>query len=290
MAACRIDREGDGTPLFERHMRFPGLSGRVALVTGANHGIGAATARSLAAHGASVLLTYLRLNDPPDSGTPETYGANRAHTAGSVVAAILASGGRAVAVEADLAEPNAIPTLFDVAEERLGPVEVLINNASGWVADTFSPATIDGFGRRLTAVSAATVDRVLAVDARAPALLIAEYARRHVARGAHWGRIIGLTSGGPLGFPGEVSYGAAKAAQVNYTMAAARELGRYGITANMLYPPVTDTGWVTDAVRASVAASDEHFHVAQPEEVGEVIAYLASDLAALITGNVVQLR
>ena len=79
----------------------------------------------------------------------------------------------------------------------------------------------------------------------AAALLIAEFARRHIARGADWGRIIGLTSGGGLGFPEEVSYGAAKAAQVNYTMSAALELAPYGITANMVHPPVTDTGWVT---------------------------------------------
>jgi 3-oxoacyl-[acyl-carrier protein] reductase len=124
----------------------------------------------------------------------------------------------------------------------------------------------------------------------AAALLIAEFAGRHIGRGAAWGRIIGLTSGGVLGFPEEVSYGAAKAAQENYTMSAAAELARYGITANMVHPPVTDTGWVTDAVREEVAASGTLFHVASPAEVAAVIAYLASDAAALITGNVLTLR
>ena len=124
----------------------------------------------------------------------------------------------------------------------------------------------------------------------APALLIAEFARRHIARGADWGRIIGLTSGGDLGFPEEVSYGAAKAAQENYTMSAALELAPYGVTANMVHPPVTDTGWVTDAVRGEVAASTELIHVASPEQVAGVIAWLASDAAALVTGNVVTLR
>ena len=117
-----------------------------------------------------------------------------------------------------------------------------------------------------------------------------QVARRHIARQATWGRIIGLTSGGDLGFPEEVSYGAAKAAQVNYTMSAALELARFGVTANMVYPPVTDTGWVTDAVRDYAAGRPDLIHIAAPEEVAEVIAYLASEAAALITANVITLR
>jgi 3-oxoacyl-[acyl-carrier protein] reductase len=103
-------------------------------------------------------------------------------------------------------------------------------------------------------------------------------------------RIIGLTSGGDIGFPEEVSYGAAKAAQSSYTMSAAIELADYGVTANMVHPPVTDTGWVNDAVRKLVADSPTMVHVASPDEVAEVIAYLASDAAALITANVITLR
>jgi 3-oxoacyl-[acyl-carrier protein] reductase len=128
------------------------------------------------------------------------------------------------------------------------------------------------------------------VDAMAAALMIGEFARRHVARGAAWGRIIGLTSGGDLGFPEEVSYGAAKAAQTSYTMSAALELAAFGVTANMVHPPVTDTGWVNDTVRAAVAASATLIHIASPADVAEVIAYLASDAAALITANVITLR
>jgi len=78
-----------------------------------------------------------------------------------------------------------------------------------------------------------------------------------VARGATWGRIVGLTSGSPFGFPNEVSYGAAKAALENYTLSAATELARFGITANVVHPPITDTGWVTDGVRAFV---ERHLH------------------------------
>ena len=143
-------------------------------------------------------------------------------------------------------------------------MDILVNNATGWLADTFAAAAADRLGRSLQPVTAQTWTRQFTVDAMAAALLIAEFARRHIARGGDWGRIIGLTSGGDLGFPEEVSYGAAKAAQVNYTMSAALELARYGVTANMVHPPVTDTGWVTDTVREAVAASPTLVHVATP--------------------------
>ena len=193
-------------------------------------------------------------------------------------------------MEADLSDPAVPAMLFDSAEEHLGPVDILVNNATGWLADTFTPSGTDGLGRSLQPVTAATWTQQFAVDAMGAALMISEFARRHIARQASWGRIIGLTSGGDLGFPEEVSYGAAKAAQVNYTMSAALELAPFGVTANMVYPPVTDTGWVTDAVRDLVAASRTLFHIARPDEVADVIAYLASDAAALVTANVITLR
>jgi 3-oxoacyl-[acyl-carrier protein] reductase len=266
------------------------LRGHVALVTGANHGIGAATARALASCGAAVALSYLRLLDRPDPGIPEAYRRNRASDAAPVLDAIRASGGRAIAIEADLRDAGAPARLFDAAEAELGPVDILINNATGWRADTFTAAPLDAAGRRLEPVSEASFSALFEVDARAAALLIAELARRHRERGSVWGRIVGLTSGGPDGFPGEVSYGAAKAALENYTMSAARELAPLGITANIVYPPVTDTGWVTDAVRRFVEQSPEHFHVADPAQVARVIAYLVSDEAALITASVLRLR
>jgi 3-oxoacyl-[acyl-carrier protein] reductase len=266
------------------------VSGHTAIVTGANHGIGAATAQALARSGCAVLCTYLRLADEPDPGIPQAYRDHRAAGAEPVAGQITAGGGRAIAAEADLSDPATPARLFDIAEQRLGPVDILVNNATGWLADTFTPEGTDRLGRGLRPVTEASWRQQFAVDAMAPALLIAEFARRHVARGAGWGRIIGLTSGGDLGFPQEVSYGAAKAAQANYTMSAAAELSRYGITANMVHPPVTDTGWVTDQVRAAVASSPSLFHVASPAAVAEVIAFLASDAAALISGNVIVLR
>jgi 3-oxoacyl-[acyl-carrier protein] reductase len=262
----------------------------VALVTGGNHGIGAATACALAARGAHVLISYLRLTNAIDPGIPDTYRANRAADADLVLASIRESGGRAIAREADLADPETPARLFDLAEAELGPVDILVNNASSWLADTFVPDVPDRLGRTSARVSPETFDRQFFVDARASAALIAEFARRHRERSADWGRIIGLTSGGPAGFPGEVSYGAAKAALENYTMSAAFELAHLGITANIVHPPVTDTGWITDDVRRHVAERPDLIHIAEPDGVAGIIAFLASDDASLITGNVIRLR
>ena len=247
-------------------------------MTGANHGIGAATARTLASAGAAVLVTYLRIDG---DGRPD---------ATDVVAAIELTGGRVAAVEADLSDDDVPAALFDEAERRLGPIDILVNNASGWAADTLSATGTDPLGRPTPHLSAASFDRVFAVDARATALLTAEFAKRHIARAGTWGRIVGLTSGGPLGFPGEASYGAAKAALENLMMTAAVELTPYGVTANAVHPPVTNTGWITAEVETLVQESDELFHIAAPEEVAAVIAYLVSPAAALITANVLYLR
>jgi 3-oxoacyl-[acyl-carrier protein] reductase len=216
-----------------------------------------------------VLATYLRTATAPDE--PAALPGGLAH-------------------EADLRDTTVPEHLFELAEAELAPVDIVVNNATGWVPDTFRPAAHDRFGRAMQPVSAATVDQNLAVDARAAALMIAELARRHVARGATWGRIVGLTSGGPGGFPEEVSYGAAKGALERYTLAAATELAEFGITANVVYPPVTDTGWLTDAVRRELERRPARVRIAQPEEVAEVIAYLCSDAARLVSGNVLHLR
>jgi len=240
---------------------------RVALVTGGNHGIGAATAAALKRDGFTVAVTYLRFAGE-ERDLPDEY--HRARALDADVGALN--------IEADLRDPATPARVFDEVEHALGPVSVLVNNASGWKKDSFADEIT---------VTAETADMQLLVDARGGALMIAEYARR---LGDDWGRIISLTSGGPSGFPGEASYGAAKAALENYTMTASIELAPRGITANVVYPPVTDTGWVTDDVRRLVEESTDLWHVAQPEEVGEVIAWLCTPAADLVTGNVIRLR
>jgi 3-oxoacyl-[acyl-carrier protein] reductase len=266
------------------------LHGHVAIVTGANHGIGSATARALGSCGAAVVLGYLRLDHEPDPGTPERYRTERASTTDDLVDRIRAAGGRALGVEANLTDNRSHGLLFDVAERAFGPVDILVNNASGWVADSFAPAEADRVGRPTRAVSAASFDRAFSVDARGSALMITEFSRRHIARKATWGRIVGLTSGGPLGFPHEVSYGAAKAALENLTMSSAFELAPHGVTANIVHPPVTDTGWITPEVEEAVRGSTDLLHIAEPGQVGDVIAFLVSERAMLVTGNRIHLR
>jgi 3-oxoacyl-[acyl-carrier protein] reductase len=268
------------------------LSGRTALVTGANMGIGAATAVSLARRGAAVLVAYLSMRDPEDDSIfPAAYRKARSRDGSRVVAAIRREGGRAEALEADLADGGTPTRLFEHAERELGAVEILVLNATGWQCpDSFSGGREDQVGRPLHLVTTDAFDAQFAVDARSSALLIAEFARRHAERGAGWGRIVSLTSGGRDGFPGEVSYGAAKAALESLTLSAAWELGEQGVTANLVHPPHTDSGWFTPEVEREAIAASPLRHYAQPEDVAEVIAYLCSPAGGFITANRIQMR
>jgi 3-oxoacyl-[acyl-carrier protein] reductase len=264
------------------------LSGRKAIVTGANQGIGAAIAVALAAAGADVYVCYLRqsLDSAWYQGSaPDAYRAARAQDAEAVLQGIEERGGHAVAGEHDLADPDVIPLVFDEACAAFGHVDILVHSANALVQDTFGPARADDVGRDVVPLTAATFDRSFAVGAKATALLIAEFARRHLAREATWGRILGMTTGGSPGFPSHVSYGAGKYALESIVHAAAWELGHHGVTANSLCPPITDTGYISDEMREAARVYGPIGHVGTPEDVADLAVFLCSDRARFISGQ-----
>jgi len=263
-------------------MKDVGLAGRVALVTGANHGIGAATARALAAAGCDVFVQFLRYRAPDEAGADQ-----RLQDATEVVQDISNVGRRAGSAETDLAVPANIPALFDRVEADLGPVEILVNNAAVTERDSFDPSedALDWGGRPKARISAETVDQNFAVNTRAVALMMAEYAKRHVARGAAWGRIVNLSTDGSASFPGEVSYGASKYAIESYSRAAAGELGRFGITVNIVSPGPTDTGWITGAMVPDMERMAPLGRVGKPDDIADVVVFLASEQARWLTGQ-----
>jgi len=275
-----------------------GLKDKVVLITGINnpHGIGAAAAKALAAQGAHIAATYLR--GPAEAGTTNTpgetfYRTQIAKTAGEVVEAIHESGGKIGAWECNLAEPGVVPHVFDRAEHLLGPVSVLINNAAHCDPDTFIPAgelgansqAVDGFP--MSTITADKHDRHFAVNSRAVALMMAEYARRHIERRASWGRVINVSTDGASGFNSEVSYGASKHALESYSRAAARELGKYGITVNIASLGPTQTGWINPDLERSLAAGTPLGRVGRPDDVADVIVFLASEQARWLTGQLI---
>jgi len=263
-------------------MTDSGLRGRIALVTGANHGIGAATARGLASAGCDVFIHFLRHRAGDDPGA-----AQRMQDATLVVEEIRRAGGRAESWEADLADPARIPALFDRVETAFGSVEILVNSAAVSEHDTFDPRVDarDWAGRPTAQVTAASYERHFSVNTRTVALMMAEHARRHLTRGATWGRIINVSTDGSGSFPGEVSYGASKYATESYSRAAAWELGRLGITVNIVSPGPTDTGWITPDMVAEMERTTPLGRVGKPEDVADVIVFLASDQARWLTGQ-----
>ncbi len=280
----------------------PQLSGKVVLITGANHGIGAATAKAFAAQGAKVFVTFLRVYDRPigceiaDPTVPgeAMYQRARADDAEAVVASIEAAGGQAAAWECDLSDLTNIVSLFDAVEQQLGPVEVLVNNATAWQADTLLPTSagpVGGhWGSTTPTLTPASHDLHFAVNSRAVALLMTEFCRRHVARGASWGRIISLTTGAPLGFPGEVSYGASKSALEHYSYTAAAEFARFGINVNIVAPGATQTGWITPEMEAEIVTHTPLGGIGQPEDIADAIIFLASAQARWITGQLIHVN
>lgn len=274
----------------------PQLEQKVTLVTGANHGIGAAAATAFAAQGAKVFVTYFRqpsrhseadLEKARRAGTggPLLSEAMRQQSADSVIDQILSQGGIATAHEADLANAASIPLLFDLCEERLGPVDILVNNHTHCIGETFDPELVSdqGFAVHLTNVEG--IDTHFAINARAYALMMAEYLKRHLKRGAKWGRIINLSTDAASKHRANISYAASKHAIESYSRSAATEMGRYGITVNIVAPGPIQTGYITPEDEAEIARNAPLRRIGEPRDVADVIVFLASEQARWLTGQ-----
>ena len=148
--------------------------------------------------------------------------------------------------------------LFDRAEAFYGTVDILINN-----------------------------DRQFAVNSRAVALMMAEYAHRHIEHGKHWGRIMNVSTDGAPAFPGTISYGASKYAAESYTRAAAIEFGKYGITVNIVSPGPIQTGWIRPELEAQIVAETPLGRVGQTEDVADVMVFLASEQGRWVSGQMI---
>ena len=235
------------------------LSGKVALVTGASRGIGAAIAKTLAAQGAFVVA------------------AARGHNADSTVAEITGGGGKAEAASFDVTDPATVEVVVSGALARHGRVDILVNNAG---------ITRDQLMMRMKRDE---WDSVIATNLTAAFTCIQAVLRPMIKQ--RGGRIITISSVvGQMGNAGQVNYAASKAGLIGMAKALAREVASRGITVNVVAPGLIDTD-MTRALAASASASWESMiplgRLGTPEDVANAVCFLASDEAAYITGQVV---
>ncbi|WP_158749272.1 SDR family NAD(P)-dependent oxidoreductase [Acidobacterium sp. S8] len=232
------------------------LSEKVALVTGGSRGIGAAIAKRLAADGASVAITY----------------AKDATAASAVVKAIEADGGKAIAIQADAADTEAVKGAVEKAVAALGKLDVLVNNAGTAIPKPFEETSFE------------EMDRMIDINFRG-ILVTTQTALKHMSDG---GRIINIGScvGERLLTPGLVAYAATKGAVKMFTQGLSREVGGRGITVNNVQPGPIDTDlnpaagdWATPQKAAT--ALNRYGHV---DEVAALVAFVAGPESAYITG------
>jgi len=282
----------------------PGLKNKVVAVTGANnpYGIGAAIAQSFAVQGAKIFLHYfpidykgIRAADAQGQSPGEVfYHAQNSKSAEEVLSSLDKLGTESYSWEADLSEADSIPRLFQKAQESLGPIEILVNNAAAWSADTFVPPgqslsnrTVEEWTDRPGQITSASIEKNFAVNTRAVALLMAEFANRHIAANRTWGRIINISTDGAHCFPSEISYGAGKLAIEGYSRSAAVELGQFGITVNIISPGPIQTGWITPVIEREAVANTPLGRIGQPQDIADVVVFLASKQARWITGQLI---
>jgi NAD(P)-dependent dehydrogenase (short-subunit alcohol dehydrogenase family) len=244
------------------------VTGKVLIVTGASRGIGAATARLAAGRGYDVCVNYQADRDAAEA----------------VVVDIEAAGGRAIAVQADVANEAEVERLFETVDRELGQLGALVNNAG--LAGRFS---------RLDEADSETIRRVIEVNVLGLIACSRAAVRRLSPRhGGAGGAIVNLTSGAAtIGSPGEyVWYAASKGAVDSFTLGLGKELAGEGIRVNGVAP-----GFVETEIHAASGMPDrvkEQGHTvpigraAQPEEIAETILWLLSDQASYVTGAVLR--
>jgi gluconate 5-dehydrogenase len=239
------------------------LHDRVALVTGATRGLGAAIARGLAAQGAHV---FVNGRDP----------AAIARTA----EALRAAGARADALAFDVSQPEAVTRAFAAIDRGPGRIDILVNNVGARDRRAIFEFTLED------------VRRLLELDLVAPLAMSREAARRMITAG-RGGRIINVTSiAGPIGRPNDAAYTAAKGGLAALTRAMAAEFGPHAITVNAVAPGYfateTNAAMVADPEVARMLAQRTSLgRWGRPEEIAGAVAYLASDAASYVTGEVI---
>jgi 3-oxoacyl-[acyl-carrier protein] reductase len=239
------------------------LQGKIALVTGASKGIGAAIARELAAHGAAVAVNYSSSQDAAEK----------------VVAEINASGGKAIAVQANVADPEAVEPLVERVAQELGPIDILVNNAGVYQFGPIETITPDHFHRQFDL-------NVLGL------ILTTQAALRHFR--PEGGSIINIGSVAANGVPGGSVYSATKGAVNSVTLALSKELGPRKIRVNALNPGMVETegvhaaGIIGSDLQKQSEAETPLGRIGQPHDIATVAAFLASDDAAWLSGQTVQ--